>query len=252
MRGARVGDALCVALGALAVADVVQLGLEPLPLAVAAQVLVWVLLLLRHVQIALLLAVPVVPLLLGLVAPGTNDDTVTQALAANLFAYWSGRHGGPRVRRAAACLVATSTMLIELQQWPLSRTDVSDVLYLTAPMALAFTVGTGLARRHEEQAELQLLRRRLEADLAQRAQQLLVAEQERIGQELHDVVAQGAGAVVAQATAARLLVEAGRSDDAAVALAAVEDTARDALADMRRLLGVLRTDSDADAGVPVA
>lgn len=248
MTPARVGDAVCVLLAGLAVADVVQLGLEPLPVVLAAQLLLWMLLLLRHVSVLLVLLVPVVPVLLGVVAPGTNDDTVTQAAAAYLFAYWAGRRGGPRVRVSAGVLAVVGTLVIELQQWPLDRTDVSDILYVSGPTLLALGVGARLAQRRQEQVELQRLRQRLDVELAERAQQVLAAERTRIGQELHDVVAQGAGAVVAQATAARLLVEAGRVDDAATALAGVEEVARDALADMRRLLGVLREPQDVRVG----
>jgi signal transduction histidine kinase len=249
VRRERIGDAACVVLAAVAVADVVQLGLEPLPVVVGAQLLLWALLLLRHLSPTLLLLVPVVPVLLGVVAPGTNDDTVTQAAAAYLFAYWAGRLGGPRLQLSAGVLVLASTLAIELQQWPLDRTDVSDVVYLSAPMLLALGVGARLARRRREQAELHELRHRLDAELAEQAQRVLDEERQRIGQELHDVVAQGAGAVVAQATAARLLLESGRADDTATALSEVEDAARDALSDMRRLLGVLREDVPADEPV---
>jgi signal transduction histidine kinase len=240
----RYGDALCVLLAAAAVVDVVQLGLEPLGVVVAAQVTMWLLLLGRHLSILLVLAVPLVPPLLGVVAPGTNDDTVTQAAAAYAAAYWLGRRGSARLQAAAVPLLLGSTVAIKVQGWPLDRTDVSDIVYLNAPILLALAVGARLARRAQDRAELHRLQQRLDVELAEQAQRVLLEERDRIGSELHDVVAQGAGAVVAQATAARLLVQAGRTAEAARALTAVEDTARDGLADMRRLLGVLRAPVD--------
>lgn len=240
MSWARLGDAVCVLLAAVAVADVVQLGLQPLPLVLAAQLLLWALLLMRHVSVLLLLLVPVVPVLLGVIAPGTNDDTVTQLFAACLFAFWAGRRGGSGVQLSAGVLVVASTLALELQQLPLDRTDISDVVYVSAPILLALAVGARLAQRDAERAELQQLQGQLDAELVEQSRQVLAAERSRIGRELHDVVAQGAGAVVAQAAAARLLVRDGRTTDAAAALVAVEDAARDALADMRRLLGLLR------------
>lgn len=245
----RTGDLLCVLLAAAGVADVVHLGLEPLGVVVAAHLLMWALLLARHLSVRLLLLVPVVPVLLGVVAPGTNDDSIVQLFAVYLFAYWTGLLGSARLQVWAALLVVGGTLTIELQQWPLDRTDVSDVVYVSVPPLLALAVGARLARRRGEQQELHALRQRLHAELAERERQVLAGERERIGQELHDVVAQGAGAVVAQAMAARLLVERGRTDEAALALAAVEDTAHDALADMRRLLGVLREQQPAPVAV---
>lgn len=250
MTPARAGDVLCLVLAGLAVADVVHLGLEPLPVVLGAQLSLWLLLLARHVFVPLVLLVPVIPPLLGVVAPGTNDDTVTQAAAACLAGYWAGRLGGPGVRRVAPPLLLLSLVVIELQG-PLNRDTVSDLVYLGGPMLLAIGVGVRLTRRDEERVQLQRLQQRLDAELAERVRQVLALERERIGFELQDVVAQGAGAVVAQATAARLLVEVGRTDEAHAALLAVEDTARDALADMRRLLQVLRTPVG-ETGVPVS
>lgn len=170
----------------------------------------------------------------------TGNATITQAAAGVLAAYWIGRLGTSRQRAVAVPLFVASTLAIELQAWPLDRTDVSDVFYLTAPVLVALAVGTRLARRREEQVELTALQQRLDAELAAQAERLLLTERDRIGRELHDVVAHAAGAVVAQVTAARLLVEVSRCDEAVVALAAVEDAAREGLGDMRRLLGVLR------------
>lgn len=251
MRAPHGGDALCVALAMLAVVDVVQLGLQPVVVVTVGQLLLWVLLLARHLSVWLVVGVPLVPPLLGVLAPGTNDATITQAAAGLLAAYWIGRLGTSRQRAVAVPLFVTSTLAIELQGWPLDRTDVSDVFYLTVPVMLALAVGTRLARRREEQLELTALQQRLDVELAAQADRLLLAERDRIGRELHDVVAHAAGAVVAQVTAARLLVELSRCDETMVALAAVEDAARDGLADMRRLLGVLREPVHADGPVAV-
>jgi len=251
MRAQHGGDALCVGLAVLAVVDVVQLGLQPLIVVTVGQLLLWVLLLARQVSVWLVVGVPLVPPLLGVLAPGTNDATITQAAAGVLAAYWIGRLGTSRQRAVAVPRFITSSLAIELQGWPLDRTDISDVVYLTAPVLLALAVGTRLARRRDEQLELTALRQRLDAQLAEQAERLLRAERDRIGRELHDVVAHAAGAVVAQVTAARVLVEASRCDEAVLALAAVEDAARDGLADMRRLLGVLREPVHDDGALAV-
>ena len=67
-------------------------------------------------------------------------------------------------------------------------------------------------------------------------------ERARIARELHDVVAHHISMVAVQAEAARLTVP-GLPEAGAKRLAAIGDTAREALTEMRRLLGVLREDA---------
>ena len=70
-------------------------------------------------------------------------------------------------------------------------------------------------------------------------------ERVRIAEELQVVVANGVSAMVVQAEAVPRVIAAGESERAAGSLALIEETGRDALAEMRRLLGVLRHDERA-------
>jgi signal transduction histidine kinase len=73
------------------------------------------------------------------------------------------------------------------------------------------------------------------------AETAVAAERTRIAREIHDVVAHGITVVVVQAVAAQQ--ELGPADTATVRrLKSIEGTARDSLAEMRRLVDVLRTD----------
>lgn len=79
--------------------------------------------------------------------------------------------------------------------------------------------------------------------------QAVAEERERIAAELHDVVARALQRMVVEADGAEVLVQA-EPARAALAFAAVEQTGRDALAEIRRLLGVLRREDDELALAP--
>ena len=87
--------------------------------------------------------------------------------------------------------------------------------------------------------------RELEEARAELAAQALVLERLRIARELHDVVAHSMSMVAMHAGAARLAVGTDPAAEGA-ALAVVERTTRDALAEMRRLVAVLREHPDPD------
>src|ERR1700731_3972319 len=72
-------------------------------------------------------------------------------------------------------------------------------------------------------------------------------ERARIARELHDVVAHHISMIAVQSETARLTTP-GMPAAGAQRLSAIGDTARSALTEMRRLLGVLR--EDADVGAP--
>ncbi|WP_205718491.1 sensor histidine kinase [Actinomadura sp. WMMA1423] len=116
-----------------------------------------------------------------------------------------------------------------------------------AALAALATVWTVLARRR-------LLRRRAETaarDASRRAFESTLlehtarGERARIARELHDVVAHHISMISVQAETARLAVP-GMPDEGAKRLLAIGDTARTALTEMRRLLGVLREDAGAE------
>jgi signal transduction histidine kinase len=102
----------------------------------------------------------------------------------------------------------------------------------------------GLARRSRRETIAALVDRtqRLEVERDQQAQIATAAERARIAREMHDIVAHSLSVIIAQADGGRY---AASTDPAAAqrALTTVSETGRAALADMRRLLGVLRADA---------
>jgi signal transduction histidine kinase len=83
----------------------------------------------------------------------------------------------------------------------------------------------------------------LERQREEMAQAAVLAERARIAGELHDVIAHALGAMVVQGGAARRLAQ---RDPALAreAFGAIEATGRDALTEMRALLGVLRREDE--------
>jgi signal transduction histidine kinase len=91
--------------------------------------------------------------------------------------------------------------------------------------------------------------RRAQAE-AQRTESAVTAERQRIAREMHDIVAHSLSVIVIQADGGRY---AAVHDPAAAAraLATIAETGRSALADTRRILGLLRAESDAADRSPV-
>jgi signal transduction histidine kinase len=115
---------------------------------------------------------------------------------------------------------------------------------------LAWVLGDRARTRRAYEAELEeraeLLRRQREEE----ARRAVEDERVRIARELHDVVAHHVSMMVVQSEAGASVV-AGSPDSAAGAFDSVAATGRQALAEMRRLLGVLRTGDRAGQTEPV-
>jgi signal transduction histidine kinase len=75
--------------------------------------------------------------------------------------------------------------------------------------------------------------------------QATMGERARIARDLHDVVAHHVSAIAVQAESARLTTD-GLPEEGRAHFEAIGQTARDALTEMRRLLGVLRHDANAE------
>jgi signal transduction histidine kinase len=106
-----------------------------------------------------------------------------------------------------------------------------------------------LARRAQRAADAEERAAQLEHNQEERARVAVADERARIARELHDVIAHSVSVMTVQAGAARLLL-AGDPQRALEPLLAVEETGRQALAEMRRLLGVLRDDAGEPTLVP--
>jgi signal transduction histidine kinase len=92
----------------------------------------------------------------------------------------------------------------------------------------------------------------LQTQLREREERALTAvaeERNRIARELHDVIGHSVGVMTVQASAVRWLMRADQGKERA-ALETVEAIGREALAEMRRMVGVLRSGSGSGSGAP--
>ncbi len=110
-------------------------------------------------------------------------------------------------------------------------------------------LGRVIANRSRLNATLAEKTEQLRRDRSAQAEQAAAEERARIANELHDVVAHAMSAMVVQAGGARRLTSKD-PERARAAFAAVEDTGREALTEIRRLLGVLRHQDDEIALAP--
>jgi signal transduction histidine kinase len=121
---------------------------------------------------------------------------------------------------------------------------LSGLIQTTLAIFAAWVLGTWAKERRAYVGTVEERATRLEAEREQRDAQAVAEERERIARELHDVVTHHVSVIVIQAGAGLRAIEK-RPAEARKALAAIDSTGRLALADMRRMLGILGTPTPA-------
>ncbi|MFD1933031.1 MULTISPECIES: sensor histidine kinase [Nonomuraea] len=164
--------------------------------------------------------------------------TVAGVVAQLVAGYRLGRTGS----RWPAVLLAAPYAVLALADTAVGAARVHTLLLACLAPAAALA---GIARRAQHEAEGNSAARQVVADSL--LEHTARGERARIARELHDVVAHHISMVAVQAETARLTTP-GMPDAGAQRLSAIGDTARAALTEMRRLLGVLREDAGAEAG----
>jgi signal transduction histidine kinase len=140
------------------------------------------------------------------------------------------------VAGVAAVGLLTATSVLE----GVSGDMVSGIAWVTiVPVGIPALAGRVLRSRNALNRRLDDQAREIESNRAEREAAAVLDERTRIARELHDVVAHDVSVMLVQAAAAKRTVPAD-PERARVAIAAVEDTGREALGELRRLLGVLR------------
>ncbi|WP_320783660.1 sensor histidine kinase [Streptomyces sp. CRN 30] len=179
---------------------------------------------------------------MGIVPPAQTQAWQIALLQAVLTDLTVGRLAATRPGRTPviAALVALGVQIGGARYY---REGTAEFLAASAALFLmmvtAWTVGYSVRERRQHTAALR----------ARVAEQAVVAERLRIARELHDMVAHSIGVIAIQAGVGRRVIDT-QPAEARNALAAIEDTSRDTLAGLRRMLGALRQADPVD-GAPL-
>ncbi len=168
-----------------------------------------------------------------------NTLTLPGCVAQLIAAYLLGRRGRPIV----AAVAVVPYLLIVLTAAGNNEIRIIGVLLAAGVPAVALLAIT--RRMRHENIENRAAQQAMAGTLLEHTAR---GERARIARELHDVVAHHISMVAVQAETARLTTP-GMPSIGAERLSAIGDTARAALTEMRRLLGVLREDAEADTAV---
>ena len=120
---------------------------------------------------------------------------------------------------------------------------IGDFVFIAAIVGVVWALAAMVRDRSQRAGELEERADRLERERAEEARLAVAQERARIARELHDVVAHSVSVIAVQTGSIRRRLRHERPDEAAE-LSTVEETARQALAEMRRMLGLMRTDED--------
>ncbi len=160
----------------------------------------------------------------------------------------------------AVYLAGAAGLVGALSLQPAGVATASSWISTLLTVTVAWLAGENLkSRRARRQHELDEAHRRAEQRVeearrliqqqAEEERRAVAAERLRIARDLHDVVAHSMSVIAVQAGVAHHVIEE-RPEVARATLSSIEVTAREGLVEMRRMLGVLRSEDDATANAP--
>jgi signal transduction histidine kinase len=169
-----------------------------------------------------------------------TDPPVFYATLVSL--YTVAAHASQRKANVAGVLAGLG--LFGVVGWDRTHSDYQDLVVNGAVFATAWLLGESARNRRDRAVAMEARAEQLERTRAIEAEAAVVAERNRIARELHDVVAHHVSMMVVQAESGPVALQ--RDPQAAVeSFDAISAVGKQALAEMRRLLGMLRTGDDA-------
>ncbi|AZP14810.1 two-component sensor histidine kinase [Streptomyces aquilus] len=163
-------------------------------------------------------------------------------MAALVALYSLALHGSLRVLAWGAALTAAELVLAVGLLAPVKH-PLLGLFFLMGTTTAAIAIGLTLRIRRLYLAALEDRATRLEIEQDQRVRLTTAAERTRITREMHDIIGHNLSVMVSVADGAAALAT-NRGETTADALRILADTGRQAMSELRRVLGVLREDQD--------
>ena len=152
-----------------------------------------------------------------------------------------------RAQAFAGLAVAEGVAAVVVHNDP--KGGVGNFVVTTIIFTIVWAIAFGVGRKSVEADEAKERAVRAEREREERARAAVADERTRIARELHDVVGHSVSVMTVQASAVRRLLRPEQQRERE-ALLIVERTGREALAEMRRMVGVLRRPEEAPALAP--
>ena len=174
-----------------------------------------------------------------------QSNAQSQMLLVAMYALGSYESG---VRRVVGFVgVEVGVAIVAIVGIPEASTG--NLMFAGALYAAVFFIGVAMRNRRLYQEQLEQRADLLAREHQEAAARAIADERLRIAQELHDVVAHSMGVIAVQAGVGSHVIETDPAE-AKRSLDAISVTSRTTLAEIRRLLGVLRADGDGAAYAP--
>lgn len=179
---------------------------------------------------------------------GTLSEAMTPfvILIVGMYSAASRLRGAGLVAAVAgSCLAICGTIVVDA-----GGLDADSLIYALVVIAAAFVAGRLVGQRTREAGRLADEKALLVAEREEREREAVARERMRIAHELHDLITHRVSAMVLQASTERRIIERGNDpsvpDPATLTatLESIETLGREAMSELRQLLGALFHDGD--------
>jgi len=180
-----------------------------------------------------------VQIITGLVVAGLSLPVEVVGIGILIGTYTLAAQRGPRVSLPA--LTVIELFVFAAQQIAGHDPDASTQFGNAIVLAVAWFLGNSVYARRVYADELELRNQELRRTRDDLARAVVSEERLRIARELHDIVAHSLSMIAVQSGVGAHVIDS-RPEDAKRSLQIIEEASKSALTEIRRVLGILRTD----------